>query len=480
MLNLREKQAGDKYCFNSIPYDIGNIHFIGIGGIGMSGIAEILHNLGYKVTGSDLNENSNVLRLRQMGVKIFKGHNPENIEGAFVVVKSTAVKLDNPEILQARKNEIPVVRRSEMLAELTKLKSTVAVSGSHGKTTTTSMISHIFDYCGLAPTVINGGIINIYGSNAKLGEGDWLVAEADESDGTFIKIPATIGVVTNIDPEHMDYWKDFDDLRKAFREFLSNLPFYGFAVLNDDHDEVVRLSKDITDRKIYTYSTDKDSGSDVVLLDKEELSESTKFTIKINKSLTPDLKAENFEIPSIGHHNISNALAAITVAVGAGIELGKIKEAISKFSGVKRRFTIMGKFCGATLVDDYAHHPVEIKATLNAAKQYVKGKQRRIIAVMQPHRYTRLNDLFNDFVNSFGDADEVIITEMYTAGEKEIEGVNQYSLAEKLNETGKKAIPLKDDKDLPETLRKVVKEDDLIICMGAGSITNYASELVGL
>jgi len=464
----------------TIPFDIGTIHFIGIGGIGMSGIAEILHNLGYKVSGSDLSDNYNVKRLRNLGIEVHIGHEAKNIDGASVIVRSTAVLNVNPEIIAAREKHIPIVKRSEMLAELTKLKATVAISGSHGKTTTTSIIGHIFDVAELEPTIINGGVINSFGSNAKLGAGEWLVAEADESDGTFIKIPATIGVITNIDPEHMDYWKDLSSLHDAFVKFMTQLPFYGYGVMNIDHPVVREIYKKIEDRRIYTYSMEHNETASIYATEVIQESNKSKFKAFISAELLGAEKGKEFqfEIPAVGIHNVSNSLSAIAVALGIKIKIETIQKALSSFAGVKRRFTIVGQTSSNnTIIDDYAHHPVEIKATLNAAKQYMEGKKGRVIAVMQPHRYTRLENLFAEFSECFSDADETIIMPVYSAGENPIPGVDQLALAKAVAAKGKNIQALSDDATLVEKLKEIVRPDDLIVCMGAGSITYMAAKL---
>jgi UDP-N-acetylmuramate--alanine ligase len=463
----------------SIPIDVGTIHHVGIGGIGMSGIAEILHNMGYKVSGSDLSENANVQRLRKLGIKIFKGHEAENVKDASVVVKSTAVSYANPEIIAARDKKIPVVRRSEMLAELTKLKSTIAISGSHGKTTTTSIIAHILERSEIQPTVINGGVINSYGSNAKLGKGDWLVAEADESDGTFINIPATIGVITNIDPEHMDYWKDENKLYQAFTQFIKQLPFYGFGVLNIDHPKVKEIADSIIDRKIYTYSMENSEANIFTSnIRKQNGSFIFDINIKLGESKYKKTKKHEVKLPCFGEHNISNTLAAILVCLSIDIPIEKIIAALGDFGGVKRRFTILGERDGKVIVDDYAHHPVEILSTMKAAKDFMHDKKGKIFAVMQPHRYTRLEDHFDDFSNSMNLADEIIITEMYSAGEQAIEGVNQHSLADRIKNNGNKNVfSMDDDSKIIDILRERSKEGDLIVFMGAGTITNYAENI---
>jgi UDP-N-acetylmuramate--alanine ligase len=461
----------------TIPFDIGKIHFIGIGGIGMSGIAEILHNLGYKVSGSDLSDNYNVKRLRNLGIEIFIGHDAKNIDGVAIIVKSTAVLNVNPEIIAAREKKIPIVKRAEMLAELTKLKATVAISGSHGKTTTTSLIGHIFDVAEMEPTIINGGVINNLDSNAKLGAGDWLVAEADESDGTFIKIPATIGVITNIDPEHMDYWKDLTTLHDAFVKFMTQLPFYGYGVMNIDHPVVRELMKKIEDRRIYTYSM-SDKSADICATDVVQENSKSKFKTIIKSHLLDGKgdKEFQFEIPAVGIHNVSNSLAAIAVSLGIKIDIKTIQKALSTFAGVKRRFTIVGNAMGATIVDDYAHHPVEISATLNAARQYSGGKG-KVIAVMQPHRFTRLEHLFSEFSECFASADEVLILPVYSAGETPVKGVDNFALAKAVLAKGKKVEALENDSDLPSKLKSLIKQDDVVVCMGAGSITYMSAKL---
>lgn len=461
-----------------IPFDIGVIHMVGIGGIGMSGIAEILHNMGYKVQGSDISENYNVKRLQALGIKVFIGHKGENLDGASVIVKSTAVQGDNPEIVEALKSKLPVVRRSEMLAELTRLKATIAIAGSHGKTTTTSMVAHLLDDAGLEPTIINGGIINSIGSNARLGSGDWLVAEADESDGTFIKIPATVGVITNIDPEHMDYWGTMEKMEEGFRSFLSRLPFYGFAVVNKDHALTRKIAEETENRRIYYYSLE-DKSADIYGHKIRFEEGCSVFEVIISDGLTETGKPEKHEvtIPCFGKHNVSNSLAAIAVGLSINIPIKTLIKSFANFGGVKRRFTITGVTNGVTVVDDYAHHPAEIKATLSAGKHFLGNKKGKVIAVMQPHRYTRLHDLFEDFSDSFSDADYAIITEMYSAGEKPIDGIDQHALAKAVKKRGKEVTSLENDSALADTLKKIIKPGDLVICMGAGSITYMAAKL---
>lgn len=459
----------------SIPLDIGIIHFVGIGGIGMSGIAEILHNLGYEVSGSDISENYNIERLRKLGIKVSIGHEAKNVSDAAVVVKSTAVSMENPEIKAARDMKIPVVRRSEMLSELTRLKSTIAVAGTHGKTTTTSLIGMLFESAELDPTVINGGIINAYGTNTRLGEGDWLIAEADESDGTFIRIPATIGVATNIEPEHLDYYGSFDKLREAFHTFIQNLPFYGFAVLCADDPEVNKLIDEIYDRKVFTYGLEK--GCDVHAINiRNEINGST-FDVEISSNMPGGKRViKDIFLPTPGRHNVQNSLAAITIGVEMKLSDNIIKHGFENFSGVKRRFTKTGEYKGITVIDDYGHHPTEINATLKTAREVVK-KGAKVIAVVQPHRYTRLKNLFKEFTGCFDSADVVIVANVYEAGEKPIEGANRDELVKALKKAKVDARPLDHQEQLPVLIKEIAASGDIVVCLGAGSITYWANEL---
>jgi UDP-N-acetylmuramate--alanine ligase len=457
----------------TLPLDIGTIHFVGIGGIGMSGIAEILHNLGYKVQGTDQAESANVKRLRDLGVKVWVGHRGENLGEAEVVVVSTAVKPDNPEVIAARQRLIPVVRRAEMLAELMRLKWSVAVAGTHGKTTTTSLVAAMLDTAGLDPTVINGGIINAYGTNARLGAGDWLVAEADESDGTFIKLPSTIAVVTNIDPEHLDYWGNFDALRQGFRTFVANIPFYGFAALCVDHPEVQALIPQVSERRLLTYGLNPQA--DVRAVNMQLSADGGRFDAVIAERGGATLTFANLHIPLVGAHNVQNSLAAIAVAYEMGLAEDVIRKALAGMKGVKRRFTKTGEGAGLVVIDDYGHHPVEIAATLRAARSATQGG---VIAVVQPHRYTRLKNLFEEFCTCFNDADVVIVAEVYPAGEAPIEGANRDSLVAGLIAHGhRKAVPLADPSALAATVLEVAKPGDMVVCLGAGSITSWAYAL---
>ena len=462
----------------TMPLDIGTIHFVGIGGIGMSGIAEILHNLGYVVQGSDLSENANVERLQKMGITVHIGQRAENVEGVAVVVKSSAVKYDNAEVKAAREGYIPVVRRAEMLAELTRLKKTVAIAGTHGKTTTTTMVTAMFEAANLDPTVINGGIINAYGTNARLGSGDWLVAEADESDGTFIALPTTAGVITNIDPEHLEHYGSFDNLKAAFRTFVSNLPFYGFVVMCKDHPEVKALIGQIKDRRILTYGIDAEEVDVKATHIRNTMGGST-FDVTLSERIAgKETTIKDLHLPMPGIHNVSNALAAIAVATELGMGTEVVQKALNEFEGVKRRFTKTGEVGGVTIIDDYAHHPKEIAATLKAAKEVVAEAGGRVIAVAQPHRYSRVKDLFDDFAACFSDADKVFVSEIFAAGEQPIEGVSQETMIKAIGNTGHADVSaLESPEKLAETIAACSKSGDLVVCMGAGTVTYWANAL---
>jgi UDP-N-acetylmuramate--alanine ligase len=459
----------------AIPLSIGLIHFVGIGGIGMSGIAEILHNLGYSVQGSDIAESANVKRLTALGIDIRIGHKAENVENAAVVVVSSAIKLENPEIAEARARRIPVVRRAEMLAELMRLKWSIAVGGTHGKTTTTSLIAAVVDGAGFDPTVINGGIINAYGTNARLGESEWMVVEADESDGTFIRLPATIAVVTNLDPEHLDFFGDFETEKAAFRRFIENIPFYGFAVLCIDHPEVQALIGQISDRRLITYGLSPQA--EVRAVDLKPGPGGICFNVEINKTSAAKRLIKNFRLPMFGEHNVLNALAAIAVAVEMDIDETVIADSLSAFEGVKRRFTKVGEAGGVTIIDDYGHHPVEINAVLQAARSATQGK---VVAVMQPHRFSRVEDLVEDFCVCFNDADTVIISEIYAAGEEPIPGIDRESLVAGLKSRGhRNALPLESPEALAALVYSVTEPGDLVVCLGAGTVTGWANALPG-
>jgi UDP-N-acetylmuramate--alanine ligase len=459
-----------------LPREIGPIHFVGIGGIGMSGIAEVLLNLGYTVQGSDASDNYNLDRLRKKGATVSVGHTAEHVDGADVVVVSSAIKRDNPELMEARARRIPVVRRAEMLAELMRLKRCVAIAGTHGKTTTTTMVATLLDAGGLDPTVINGGIINAYGSNARLGAGDWMVVEADESDGTFLKLPTDVAIVTNVDPEHLDHFKTFDAVQDAFRHFVENLPFYGFAVMCTDHPVVQSLVGRIEDRRIITYG--ENPQADARLLDLTPMGGGSKFKVAFRDRKTGAThEIADLMLPMPGRHNASNAIAAIAVARELGVSDEAIRKAIAGFGGVKRRFTRTGEWNGITVIDDYGHHPVEIAAVLKAARESVNGK---VFAVVQPHRFTRLQSLFEEFCTCFNDADAVIVADVYPAGEAPIEGIDRDHFVAGLRAHGhREVIPLPKSSDLAGIVKGLATSGDLVVCLGAGNITQWAYALPG-
>ena len=451
--------------------DIGAIHFVGIGGIGMSGIAEVMHNLGYKVQGSDVAEGYVVQGLRDMGIDVKIGHAAENLGDAAVVVVSTAIKRANPEIEAALERRIPVVRRAEMLAELMRLKSTVAVAGTHGKTTTTSMVAALLDAGGIDPTVINGGIINSYGSNARLGDSEWMVVEADESDGSFLRLDGTLAVVTNIDPEHLDHYGSFDAIKDAFVQFIENVPFYGAAFLCLDHPEVQAVLPRVRDRRIVTYGFS--TQADIRGVNVTPIPGGNRFEAIIRSRDGTIRSIEHIELPMPGRHNVQNALSAIGVAAEMGIADDIIQRGFATFGGVKRRFTKVGEANGITVIDDYGHHPVEIAAVLAAAREGVTG---RVIAVVQPHRYTRLRDLMGEFQGAFNDADVVIVTPVYAAGETPIDGVSHESLVEGLKQRGHLgALVAEDPHDVATQLAGMAAPGDMIIFLGAGDITKWAA-----
>jgi UDP-N-acetylmuramate--alanine ligase len=459
-----------------LPREIGPIHFIGIGGIGMSGIAEVLNNLGYTVQGSDSSDGYNVERLRKNGIKVSVGHKAESVAGAAVVVVSTAIKRDNPELMAAREARIPVVRRAEMLAELMRLKSCVAIAGTHGKTTTTTMVATLLDAGGFDPTVINGGIINAYGTNARLGAGDWMVVEADESDGTFLKLPTEVAIVTNIDPEHLDHFKTFEAVQEAFRNFVENVPFYGFAVMCTDHPVVQGMVGQIEDRRIITYG--QNPQADVQLTNLVAMGGGSQFKVVIRDRKTGAAhEISDITLPMPGQHNALNATAAIAVAHQLGMSDDAIRKAMAGFSGVKRRFTRTGEWKGVTVIDDYGHHPVEIAAVLQAARGSTNGK---IIAVVQPHRYTRLQSLFAEFCTCFDDADTVVVADVYPAGEAPIAGFDRDHFVTGLRAHGhREIIPLPNAGELAKIVHGLAKSGDLVVCLGAGNITQWAYALPG-
>ena len=460
-----------------LPGELGPIHFIGIGGIGMSGIAEVLMTLGYDVQGSDAKKSKITDRLESLGARIFEGQRAENIGEAGVVVISTAIKKGNPELEEARRKGLPVVRRAEMLAELMRLKSNVAIAGTHGKTTTTTMVATLLDAGNFDPTVINGGVIHAYGSNARAGAGEWMVVEADESDGSFNRLPATIAIVTNIDPEHMEHWGDFDRLRKGFYDFVSGVPFYGLAVCCTDHPEVQSLVGKISDRRVVTFGFNAQADVRAINLTYENgiahFDVALQGEALLNDGEIPVI--EGCTLPMPGDHNVSNALAAIAVARHLGMKRSEIRDALAKFGGVGRRFTRVGEVNGVTIIDDYGHHPVEIAAVLKAARQATKG---RVIAVHQPHRYSRLSNLFEDFCTCFNEADVVAIAEVYSAGEDPIPGASRDDLVAGLIAHGHRhARAVMDECDLERLVREQARPGDMVVCLGAGNITQWAYAL---
>jgi len=455
-----------------VPLDIGPIHFIGIGGIGMSGIAEIMCNLGYRVQGSDAAESANVKRLRSLGIPVTIGHSPDNIGSAYAVVYSSAVKPDNVEFEAARRNNIPLVRRAEMLAEIMRLKWCVAVAGTNGKTTTTTMVAALLDAGGLDPTVVNGGIINAYGTNARVGAGDWVVVEADESDGSFLRLPATIAVLTNADPDHLDYYGTFDRMREAFQRFIENVPFYGFAVLCLDHPEVQAMVGRIEDRRLITYGFSPQA--DVRAVDVTYAEGGSRYDVIItDRRKGTETRIEKITLPMPGEHNVLNSLAAITVARELGVNDHRIRTALSAFEGVKRRFSRVGGWNGAAIIDDYGHNPFKIAAALKAARQAYSGP---IVAVVQPHRYTRLRDTFEQFSTCLNDADVAVIAPVYPAGEQPIEGITHLTYADSLRAHGHRNVLTVDDPEqLPNVVAPHAQNGGAIVFLGAGSSTNWAT-----
>ena len=459
-----------------IPFDLGPVHFIGIGGIGMSGIAEIMLKIGYSVQGSDAKSSANTERLERLGARIFIGHDAAHLgDEVSAVVYSTAVKADNPEMKAARARRVPLVRRAEMLAELMRLQFSVAVGGTHGKTTTTSMVAALLDAGGLDPTVVNGGIINAYGTNAKVGDGDWIVVEADESDGSFLRLKSTVAIVTNIDPEHLDHYGDFDRVRQAFVDFVENIPFYGFAAVCLDHPEVQKLVAGVDNRRLVTYGLNPQAMVRAENCDMR--ADGCGFDVVIQNGETT--RIEGLHLPMAGWHNVSNALAAIAVARELDVADDAIKSGLASFGGVKRRFTTTGVVDGVRIVDDYGHHPVEIAAVLKAARQVTATSDGgRVIAVVQPHRYTRLRDLLEEFSTSFSDADSVIVADVYPAGEAPIAGVDKHALVDGVRRYGHRHVQaLENAAVLPRLIREEAKAGDLVVLLGAGDITAWAYAL---
>jgi UDP-N-acetylmuramate--alanine ligase len=464
-----------------VPFDIGPVHFIGIGGIGMSGIAEIMLRIGYAVQGSDAKASANTERLEKLGAKIFIGHDAGHVEGASAIVYSTAVKADNPEMVAGRERRLPLVRRAEMLAELMRLQFSVAVGGTHGKTTTTSMVAALLDAGGLDPTVVNGGIINAYGTNAKVGAGDWIVVEADESDGTFLKLKSTVAIVTNIDPEHLDHYGDFDAVKKAFRDFVENIPFYGFAAVCIDHPEVQAMASRVENRRLVTYGVNPQAE-----VRAENLTmgpDGCRFDVVIQPPVSSSgegadmVRYDDLRLPMAGQHNAMNALAAIAVARELGVSPEDIRKGLAGFGGVRRRFTTTGVANGVRIIDDYGHHPVEIASVLKAARAVTEG---RVIAVVQPHRYSRLSDLFDEFCACFNDADVVIVADVYAAGEAPLPGIGRDALIEGLRRYGhRRVLALEGPADLAGIVQEEARPGDVVVLLGAGDITSWSYALPG-
>ena len=458
-----------------VPFDLGPVHFIGIGGIGMSGIAEIMLRIGYTVQGSDAKASANTERLEKLGAKVFIGHDAAHVEGASAIVYSTAVKPDNPEMVAGRERRLPLVRRAEMLAELMRLQFSVAVGGTHGKTTTTSMVAALLDAGGLDPTVVNGGIINAYGTNAKVGAGDWIVVEADESDGTFLRLKSTVAIVTNIDPEHLDHYGDFDAVKKAFRDFVENIPFYGFAAVCTDHPEVQAMAAKVENRRLVAYGVNPQA--EVRAENITMGPEGARFDVVINPLEGEPIRYADLHLPMAGHHNVMNALAAIAVARELSVSPDDIRKGLTGFGGVRRRFTTTGVANGVRVIDDYGHHPVEIASVLTAARAVTGG---RVIAVVQPHRYSRLKDLFEEFCACFNDADVVIVADVYAAGEAPLEGFDRDALIDGLRRYGhRRVLPLDAPARLAALVHEEAKSGDVVVMLGAGDITNWAYTLPG-
>ncbi|MBN9542951.1 MAG: UDP-N-acetylmuramate--L-alanine ligase [Alphaproteobacteria bacterium] len=463
---------------NLISSRFGIVHFIGIGGIGMSGIAEILHNLGCNVQGSDLNLNAQAKRLEDLGMKIMIGHTAENVKGASVVVRSSAVKMDNPEIVEARKLGIPIIQRAEMLAELMRFKFSVSVAGTHGKTTTTSLVACLFEAENLSPTVINGGIINSKLTNAYVGESDYLIAEADESDGSFMKLPTSIAIVTNINEDHMDFYKSIDDIYQAFKVYVENIPFYGFAVVCKDHPLSAKLAEDVVDRKVLTYAIENQADIRATNIRMQE--SGYLFDVEVSNKVKGGGKViKDCYIPMLGMHNILNSLAAMAIGIELGFKEQTIQNGFRSFQGVKRRFTLTGEVEGVRVYDDYAHHPEEIRATVEIARSVAEGTKGKVIGVFQPHRYTRLKKLFSDFVKAFDRVDVLVIADIYSAGEQPIENVSKDILIEAIRQHNNKLsiISMDSQEKLPEIISANSAKGDVVLCMGAGNITTWANNL---
>jgi UDP-N-acetylmuramate--alanine ligase len=458
------------------PHEAGTIHFIGIGGIGMSGIAEALALQGYQVSGSDAADSATLVRLRGFGATVVAGHAAENLGEARVVVISSAVKASNPELAAARARGLPIVKRAEMLAELMRPRRAIAVAGTHGKTTTTTMVAALLEAGGLDPSVVNGGIINAYGSNAKLGQGAWMLVEADESDGTFLRLPAEVAVVTNVDPEHLDHFKTYDAVKAAFASFIANVPYYGFAVVCADHAETMAIAAAAQDRRVLTYGFAE--GADVRAVGLAADRDGMTFDVVLSERMTGGAAVlRSARLPMPGKHNVSNALAAIAVARELGVADAAAVAGLAGFEGVQRRFTRVGDWNGVTIIDDYSHNPPKIAAAIEAARQVAQG---RVIAVMQPHRFTRVRDLFEGFVAALDGADIALVSDIYTAGETPIDGITGAALVDAMRKHGHRdARYLPSPDDLPKIVHAEAKPGDYVIVLGAGSNTVWAKNLPG-
>ena len=456
------------------PENLGIIHFIGIGGIGMSGIAEILFQSGYHVQGSDLKQSNNTNRLEKLGIKVFIGQKKSNIIDAKIIVVSTAISEKNEEFIAAKKMFLPIVHRSEMLGELMRLKQSIAIAGTHGKTTTTSLIAKMIEDNGMDPTIINGGIISSLHSNARLGNGEWMVVEADESDGSFSKLNPTAAIITNIDLEHLDYHKNEDNLENAFYNFVSSIPFYGFVCLCIDNPRTQRLISKLENKKVITYGMS--ANADIRATNIYYKNHRMNFSLNIKNNKEFEDNVYKIEFSMIGMHNIQNALATIATGIELKIPLTKIKNTLKNFTGVERRFQKVGNFKNTTIIDDYGHHPVEINSALSAAR--FLAPESKIIAIFQPHRYSRLKDLFDDFCSCFNKADHVFLLDVYAAGEKSIKKFESINLEKGLADYGhKNVLYIQNQNLLAKNLLKLIQPNDLIICLGAGSITKIANNL---
>jgi len=450
------------------------IHFIGIGGIGMSGLAQIMDNMGFSIQGSDLSRNKNTDRLIKSGLKVFFGHNKINIKKATVVVISSAVKKNNKELVAAKKKKLPVYSRGEMLANIVALKKNIIITGSHGKTTTTSLVANILVEAGLDPTVINGGVINSLKNNAQLGKGEWAVIESDESDGSFLKLPVTYSIITNVDKEHLDYYGNFEKLKKSFLNFIEKTPSFGKSLVCIDNNNLKKLLTKCKTRNYQTYGFNGKSDYQITNV-RKKIGYSI-FDLNLKNLAKKNSKIKNIVVNLIGDHNITNAAASIAISLNLGIKIDKIKKALKKFLGIQRRFTKVFSIKKQEFYDDYAHHPTEIKAVIKAARQVYK--KRKIVCVFQPHRFSRVKSLKKDFANSFKLSNTVVLCPVYSAGEKIKYNFSQYSFSQLISKKSKvQVVNIKNKKDLNKYIQKNILNDEIVICMGAGSISNWIREI---